>query len=103
MLGNLLSNMVEVSYIIGDKITGEVKSGEFKIDSGTAFRYANDDEAAEEKFKLSAIVDSQLPISCGYYGFYVSDEECKKHNLPNCEVSYDEFRKGFFKKFARYA
>lgn len=95
-------NKVKVSFIIGNKDTGEVRQGSFSMDAGIVLKYSYDDLDATKKFNVAAKITSGILTSHNMYGFYVSDEECQQHGLPNTGMTFEEFYAGFFKRFKPY-
>ena len=98
---NMLSNMVEIRFLIGNKETEEIREGSFSIDSGTARRYAADNNE-DEKLKLAAKIESGM-YEAHTFGFYISDSDCEKLGIQNDpEFSYDDFKSVFLHKFFHY-
>lgn len=93
---------VKVLFAIGDRTTGKTETGIFYIGIKTVQDFINDNEQANEAFKLSAKVAAKEDANKCYphatYGFWISDEECEKYGLPDSGISEEEFLDGFYKR-----
>lgn len=93
---------VEVFFAIGDRTTRNAETGVFNIDFETVQGFINDSEEANMAFKLAAKVAAKRNADECYphatYGFWISDEECEKHDLPDSGISKEKFLDGFWER-----
>lgn len=92
---------VKVLFAIGDRTTGQSETGSFSIDLKTAQDFVNDDEMAYLAFRRAAKKNATNYYKCTSYGFWISDEECKKNNIPDAGISEEDFLNGFYARFAK--